>query len=167
MRRLSVTLLAMILGAGTVAGQQPARGPGSQPQTGSSAIAGTVLTADGGQPVRRALVTINGGGLRNQRQTVTDSAGRFVVPDLPQGSFNVSVSKPAFIRVTYGAKQPSQPGTPVVLTPGQRATIDLRMSRGAVRARTVTDQFGRPRPQVRVVALGYRMAGGQRRLQQS
>jgi hypothetical protein len=166
MRRAAIPLLVVLLGAGLAGRQQ--RDPASQPQIGKSSIAGTVFTTDNpAQPVRHATVTVSGGGLRTQRQTMTDNGGRFVVADLPAGSFSLSVARPSFISINYGASQPGQPGTPIAVTAGERAAVEVRMPRGAVLSGTVVDQYGRPRPQVRMQALFYRTTGGQRRLQQA
>jgi hypothetical protein len=166
MRGAAIPLLVVLLGAGLAGRQQ--RDPASQPQVGKSSIAGTVFTTDNpAQPVRHATVTVSGGSLRTQRQTMTDSSGRFVVADLPAGSFSLAVAKPSFISITYGASQPGQPGTPIAVAAGERVSVEVRMPRGAVLSGTVVDQYGRPRPQVRIQALIYRTQQGQRRLQQA
>jgi hypothetical protein len=145
--------------------QQSIRDPGGTPQKGTGVIVGTVLTADvSAQPVRRATVTVTGSGLRN-RQVVTDSNGRFVIPDLPAGNFTVSASKPSYISATHGAR-PGQPGAPIALAAGGQAVAEIRMPKGAVIAGTIFDQFGRPRPQVRLDVFQYRTSGGRRQLTQ-
>ena len=71
-----------------VQGQPTVRDPGAAPQKGTSVIAGTVTTMEAGaQPIRRATVTVSGGGLRGNRQSVTDGSGRFVIADLPSGNY--------------------------------------------------------------------------------
>jgi hypothetical protein len=144
---------------------QGARDPAGRTPTGTAAIAGVVVAADASaQPMRHATVTLNGGGLRNPKQTVTDSAGRFLLADLPAASYSLSASKPAYVSIPYGAKQPGQPTTQIVLTDGQRVTVEMRLLRGAVLAGTILDQYSRPATQVRVQVMQYKTQGGQRRL---
>jgi protocatechuate 3,4-dioxygenase beta subunit len=177
--RLALVVVAVVVmtgaaaGAGMAAtpqvgGMQITRDPSAQAQTGAGVIAGTVVTTDTpSQPVRHATVTVSGGGLRSQRQTVTDTAGRFAVTDLPAGKFSLSASKPAYLQATYGKKQPGQGGTQIDLAAGQRTVVEMKMPRGAVLVGTVVDPYGRPKPQVRVQALQYRTQNGQRRLIQT
>src|SRR5262245_64889314 len=58
--------------------QQPTRDVSLPQQTGNSALGGTVMTDDAvPQPIRRALLTLSGSGLRSGRMTVSDDQGRF------------------------------------------------------------------------------------------
>src|SRR5262245_42727174 len=149
MTRLAPLVLTAVLGAAAfqttpptppVPPQIPARDPGAAPQSGTSTIVGTVMTTDAQpQPIRRATVSVSGGGLRAPRQVVTDASGRFVVPDLPSGSFTLSASKPSFVSMPYGAKQPGQPSTTITLTPGQRFVAEMRIARGSEISGTVFD----------------------------
>jgi len=179
MTRLAALTLVAALGSGVlqtpvqtpvppVPPAAPVRDPGSAPQTGTGTIAGTVMTTEvTPQPVRRANVSVSGGGLRQPRQGVTDAAGRFAIPNLPAGTFTLTASKASYVSAVYGSKAPGQAGTPIALGAGQTFLADVRIPRGAVVSGTVFDPFGRPKPQTRVQAMQYRTQGGQRRLQQA
>src|SRR5262245_45571270 len=101
MRKLTVLvgLLALLVGSGVAqqppAGgqsQQGAQGRGGQtrdraqpvPQ-GTASIAGRILTADTGRPVKRARVFVSGNG-RGGHSDVTDDQGRYQVSALVAGS---------------------------------------------------------------------------------
>jgi len=120
--------------------------------SGTSTIAGQVVTDEtAARPVRRAIVTISG-DLPSNRSAVTDEDGRFAFNNLPAGRFTVSARKVAFIDANYGATRPGRPGTPLSLSAGQQATITIRMARGAVVAGLVADRDGRPVPGAQVTA---------------
>src|SRR5262245_26586938 len=73
------------------AGQKPA-----EPRT-TGRIAGRVLAADNGRPVRRARVFVSAPQLPEGRATLTDDAGAFELSDLPEGRYTLTVSKTGFI----------------------------------------------------------------------
>ena len=149
---------------GTVA--QPAGQPprDTRPTTGRSIIRGRVLSADSGQPVRRATVRLGGPQVRGARSATTDVEGRYEFRDLPAGRYQVSVSKPAYVGWSYGQTQMSGPGKPVVLADNQAAdNVDIRLPRGGVIAGRVLDDFGEPVPSTNVMALRQQTSQGQRR----
>jgi catecholate siderophore receptor len=82
---------ALVLAFLTPANAQPAPG-GGQPFT----IAGTVLDSTGGA-VQGAVVTLNASG---ERQTTTDSSGRFEFDNVPAGPGTVTVTIERFSPVT-------------------------------------------------------------------
>ena len=125
-RRLTLlmSMLALAATAGVAQPQQsqgPARRQGQPPTrdatqtpTGTASLAGRVLTADTGRPVKRARITASAGG-RQSRTTSTDDQGRFQIASLPAGSYTVTAFKNGFVNATYGQRRPLQPGTPVEL----------------------------------------------------
>jgi protocatechuate 3,4-dioxygenase beta subunit len=136
----------------------------TRPQaTGTGRIAGRVVTADTGQAVRRAQVTLSGGtGLR---RTTTDGNGRYQFNNLPDGVFNLSVAKPGYVNLQYGQRRPFEPGTPITLSQGRSADrIDIALPRGSVIAVRLTDDFGDPvvGAQVQVLRSQYGQDGRRR-----
>src|SRR6185436_17096280 len=132
MRRLSVLVALLALAAGAGLAQQPPAQPAqAQPQTppqrgggrqqqqaardraalpqGTSSIAGRVLAADSGRPVKRARVFVVGGG-RGARTAITDDQGRYQIGELAAGNYNVSASKAGFVDAVFGQRRPLQPG---------------------------------------------------------
>jgi protocatechuate 3,4-dioxygenase beta subunit len=180
-RKLSVlaSILALAATAGVVgsfaqnqqtpaqargANQRPARDSAQQTPDGSSVLAGRVLAADTGRPVKRARVSVTAGG-RQSRSTSTDDQGRFRITDLPSGSYTIAASKAGFVDALYGQRRPLQPGTPVQLADAQEiSTIDLRLTRGAVITGRVLDEDGEALARALVTVQRYQYVRGERQL---
>jgi hypothetical protein len=131
---------------------------------GTGSIAGRVLTADTGRPIKRARVTVSGGG-RGQRQATTDDQGRYQITELGAGNYNVAASKNGFVDAGYGQRRPQQPGTPVTIAEAQAAAnIDIRLTRGGVITGTIRDEDGEALPRALVTVQRYRYVQGERQL---
>jgi protocatechuate 3,4-dioxygenase beta subunit len=169
MRRITVLLAVLLLTITSGIAQQrtprPARDAAqAQPQQGTAVIAGRVVTADTGRPVKRARVIVNAGG-RQSRAATTDEQGRFRITDLMAGSYTITASRTGFVDAVYGQRRPLQPGTPVPLADGQEiATIDLRLVRGGVIAGRVLDEDGEPLARALVTVQRYQYVRGERQL---
>lgn len=142
-----------------VTAQRPAPG-------GSAAIGGAVTTGgpNAPRPLRRAVVSLAGGGINGARQTTTDETGRFVFTGLPAGRFTLTVEKPGYLRTFVGSRQPGRPpAAPVALVDGQQQ-IDLKIDvpKGSVIEGTVFDEHGVPQASAQVSASRVVMAMGQR-----
>ena len=152
---------------------QPQRGRQAQPEQardraqvpqGTAAIAGRVLTADTGRPVKRARVVVSGGG-RGGKTTITDDQGRYQIAQLPAGTYNVTASKAGFVDAVYGQRRPLQPGTPLTLADSQAANaVDLRLTRGGVVTGRVLDEDGEPLARALVTVQRYQYVRGERQL---
>lgn len=181
MRSRHLTPLALIaLAVSTAVAQQPPpQGRGGQRQgqardlvqqpKGTAAIAGRVLAADTGRPVKRARVLISGGtagGGRGGGAATTDEQGRYTVTGLTAGTYTVTASKSGFVDAVYGQRRPLQAGTPVQLADGQSAPgIDLRLTRGGVITGHVLDEDGEALPRALVTVQRYQYQRGERQLQ--
>jgi hypothetical protein len=115
--------------------------------SGHGTLAGTVTTADGRPAVvRRATVTLAGGGMASPLLALTDDDGRFAFRELPAGRYTLSASKPAYVTTYFGSRRPGRgPGVAIALADGE-SIDDLRVAlpRGAVIAGTVRDASGWP-----------------------
>ena len=121
MYRSIALLVSIIL---LLAAASPSRGQAS------AAISGTVMDSSGAAVAEVAVTTKNleTGGLRS---STTDETGRYLVLSLPVGVYEVTASKSGF---------QSAIRTGVHLVVGQQATVDLRLTVGAVQAQiTVTE----------------------------
>ena len=144
--------------------QQQTRDRAQLPQ-GTAAIAGRVLTADTGRPVKRARVAVSGGGRGGGRTAVTDDQGRYVVDGLPAGSYTVTASKTGFVDAVFGQRRPLQPGTPIDVADAQQlANVDLRIVRGGVITGRVLDEDGEPLARALVTVQRYQYVRGERQL---
>jgi hypothetical protein len=151
-----------------LSGQQPARDAQNLPAVGTGEIGGTIMLEGAGSPVRHARVSLNGAELRGGRSTVTDDQGRFSFTVLPAGHFTLSASKPSYVTITYGAKKPGRPGTPIDLAAGQKLDkLVMQMPKGSVLAGIVVDETGEPSPQTQVRAMRYVLQTGDKTLQQA
>jgi hypothetical protein len=84
---------------------------------------------------------------------VSDEAGRFAFDALPEGEFTLTVVRPGFLNMVYGATKPNRPGTPIRLGAGQRVDVAMALSRGGALAGTITGSNGEPLVQAQVRAM--------------
>jgi hypothetical protein len=139
------TLLALPIAALTA--QQ-----GHSAQSAPARLSGIVVTTDvPPQPVRRAIVSMTGGGRTLGYHTITDEEGRFEFTALPADRYTLSASRPTFVSIAHGASRPGRPGTPISIAAGQHLS-DRRvlLARGAVITGTVRDLAGDPVPNLEV-----------------
>lgn len=135
--------------------------------SGTAVLAGVVTTLEvSPRPLRRAIVTLSGGGLAASIQTVTNDAGRFAFADLPAGRYTLMAYKPAYVRTYYGSRRPGRgPATPISLAEGQRVTdVRIALLRGAAIEGVVLDQNGVPQASAQVTVLRPAIVNGERRL---
>ena len=149
--------------------QQPARDTPAQQRDPTAApaglIAGRVLAADTGRPVKGARVSVSAPELPGGRAVLSDDMGVFRLTDLPAGRYTLSVSKAGFVQLAYGQRRPLQAGTPLQLADGQEIKdIEFRLPRGSVIAGHVYDETGDPMAGILVRVLRYQYQQGERRL---
>jgi len=149
--------------------QQPARDTPAQRPNASDAptglIAGRILAADTGRPVKGARVNVTASELPGGRAVLTDDLGLFRLGELPAGRYALSVSKAGFVQLSYGQRRPLQAGTPLELADGQEIKdIEFRLPRGSVIAGHVYDETGDPMAGILVRVLRYQYQQGERRL---
>jgi hypothetical protein len=113
--RLGLTFIALILGVVAL----PAT---SAAQTNTAEIAGTIHDSQGGVLPGVAVVAVNGAnGVRVER--ISDQQGRYRLPDLPVGTYEVTATLSGFTRIIR---------TGVTLQLGQQVAIDLTLHVGGV-----------------------------------
>lgn len=124
------------------------------PVAATGRITGVVVTDEAQpRPLRRARVTLTGGGLEMPLTAITADDGAFVFDALPPGRFTIVATKDAYVSMAYGARRTGRPGTGVQLAAGQSAAITVRLPRGAVITGTILDVDGRPAGGVSVYAV--------------
>jgi protocatechuate 3,4-dioxygenase beta subunit len=149
-----------------VVGAQPGaqRGGRGAPE-GTALLAGRVVAADTGAPLREAEVTLEAAGRRLRRSTLTDANGQFTFNRLPDGEYTVHAGKAGHVRLAFGQRYAFGRGTPVTLAPGERLdTVNLALPRGSVLTVRVTDDRGDPvaGADVRIQQFEYQPDGGRR-----
>lgn len=140
---------------------------------GTGGIAGILVSADRGEPVRKATVRLAASSPRLNRSVTTDSDGRFRFEQLPAAEYTLTAVKGGFVDATYGARRfgPASSGAPIVGTPvtlsaGQKIEdIRFPIPRGGVITGTVVDEFGDPAFNVVVRALRLAVVNGERTVQ--
>src|SRR5687767_16015865 len=101
-----IALFSLVLtsSAAVVWAQQPRRRVPVRVDPLTASIGGRVTSNTGG-PLRRAEVrAISEGGLT--RLATTDTEGRYLVRDLPAGTFTLHVSKTGFVPLYFGQRRP-------------------------------------------------------------
>ena len=144
------------------------KAPAAQQVGGTGVIAGVVVTADAGRPVRRARVTIAGGAPKVSRTIQSDDQGAFRFAGLPAGDYTIRSSKGGFVETIYGQRKPGsgRPGTPVQLIAGQeRNQLSLPLVRGGVITGMVVDEVGEPMFGTEVRVYRWVMKSGERTLE--
>ncbi len=152
---------------GPHADEQVERTPPAQTLPVTVVFTGVVTTdATPARPLRHAIVTATAAELRGSRQVVTNDDGRFTFAELPPGRYSLVVEKPGYVKTYYGNKRPGgMPATPVAVLAGQPAPdITIRVSRGAVVAGAVRDQFGTPVSGAQVSVKQVTVVNGGRRM---
>jgi len=165
-----------VLSATAVMQARPVKAPQTRDQKTATApqvahtgvIAGVVVSADAGRPVRRARVSAVGGSPRISRTVDTNDQGEFRITGLPAGDYTITSSKGGYVQTTYGQKSPGsgRPGTPIPLQAGQELNrLTLALAKGGVITGTVFDDGGEPAFGTRVRAYKWVMRSGERTLE--
>jgi hypothetical protein len=163
-----MTVTAMALAFALVSGQSSPRDArtATPPASGTATISGVVVTDDTERrPLRRARVTVMTSDRAFERTVITDDSGTFAFKGLPGGRYTLSVIKPGYVTLAFGAKRPNRPGTPIALTDAQQLRgVSLRMQRASVITGTILDQNGSPASGMFVSVLRYGFVNGERKL---
>lgn len=143
----------------------PPRDGQAQEKTGTARLAGRVLSAETGRPLRRAVVRVMSPELRESRAASTDTDGRWAIGDLPAGRYTVMISKGGYVALQYGQRRPFEQGTPIELADRQTLEkVDVSLPKGSVITGRIVDEFGEPIAGARIAAMRQRFVQGGRRL---
>jgi Carboxypeptidase regulatory-like domain len=143
--------------------QRPQREANRPVPTGTASIAGRVLAADTGRPIKRARVIVVGGG--RPFSAITDDQGRFRVTGLPAATYNITATKSGFVDSAYGQRRALRAGTPVQLADGQQlANVDMKLPRGGVITGRIADEDGESLARAVVSVMRYQYVRGERQL---
>jgi protocatechuate 3,4-dioxygenase beta subunit len=155
--------------------QQPPASPTSgDPNDQFATIAGTVVSANTGEPLKKAYVKLSEKGSRGYDSNdhplaaTTDAAGRFSIDKISAGSYDLIVTRANYMRTLYGQDQLDKPGATLSLTPGQKISdLLFRMHRTAVIAGRVVDEDGNPVQGASVTTLLYETVRGKPLIQRT
>jgi hypothetical protein len=97
--------------------------------------------------------------------TLSDGAGRFEFVGLPAGRYALSFTKPGFVMLRYGQRDPSDESTTVDIEDGQTLErIDVALSRAAAIEGRVSDETGEPLAEASVTAMRAEFVAGEQRI---
>ena len=132
---------------------------------GTAVLRGTVVAADTGTPIRRAVVRVMAPEVSDNRVTHTDDQGRFEIRELVGGRYSVNASKSGFVALSYGQRRPGERGTPVEIATGQTLEkLTIGLPRGGVITGRVVDEMGEPLAEAQVHVLRSQFMPGGRRM---
>ena len=152
-----------ILGSGVVCFAALAIAPGQQPapsqlpanEDAKASIEGRVTEVDGATPIQGAKVALRGAATGE-----TDSAGRYVLKDVPAGDHRMSVFKEGYGRESSGDSTPLRR---MRLLPGQRLSgVDFQLKKEAVVGGRVYDVRRNPAVGVHVNVWGISFEYGRK-----
>jgi Carboxypeptidase regulatory-like domain len=134
------------------------------------AIAGTVLSANTGEPLKKAHVVLHpqsDGSNEHPLTATTDASGHFSIEKIPAGRFGLRVDRANYLDTQYGQDQPDRPGATLSLAPGQKMTdLLFRLHRAAVITGRVLDEDGDPVLDVSVTAVAHTTVHGKFKFRQ-
>jgi len=171
---ISIALLAMciFIPPATCLAQQPIA-----PQISGNendqlcTIAGTVRSANTGEPLKKAHVVLHpqsDGSNDHPLTATTDASGHFSIEKIPAGRFGLRVDRANYLDTQYGQDQPDKPGAILSLAPSQKITdLLFRLHRTAVIAGRVLDKDGDPVRGASVFALARTIVRGKIRFEPS
>jgi hypothetical protein len=101
---------------------QPGAPPPPTPTADLASLEGTVYNAIGGTPLRKATVNLNrqnGGampqGARGNYSGTSDASGHYAITGIEPGTYRVNVNHTGYLGMSYNARRPEGPGTPIDL----------------------------------------------------
>jgi Carboxypeptidase regulatory-like domain len=159
--------------------QQPPASPTSPttPASGDAndqlaTIAGTVLSANTGEPLKKAHVDLSQKGTESDDPNkqpfgaTTDAAGHFSIDKIPAGSYDLEVSRADYLPSHYGQDKPDKPGATLSLATGQKiADLLFRLNRMGIITGRVRDEDGDPVRGASVVSMVHRTVAGKSKIE--
>ncbi len=141
-----VTCAVLVLGSTSAI--LPAQGRRALP---GSVLMGTVVDAETGRGLSRAVVTVERDG--QMRSIVTDDRGRYLFSNLPAGHYAVMAARDRYVPGSFGQQHAGGSGLRVTMTSGLwMSDIDIRLWAPAVISGDVRTPLGDPIPTVKVTA---------------
>jgi hypothetical protein len=174
-----IALLAMcsvIAPAFCLAQQSATPQSAGDPNDQFATVAGTVVSANTGEPLRKAHVSLfhlgddseSDDSNKRSLTATTDAAGHFAIDKIPAGKYDLEVTRTDYVTARYGQDQPDKPGATLSLAPGLKiADLLFRLNRMGVITGRVVDEDGDPIRGVAVVSMIHRAAGGKQKIEVS
>jgi hypothetical protein len=150
---------------------QPSVSPQTTKPEDLCSVAGQVVSAVTGEPIRRASVSLIRSELApgetepTTYSTQSNSGGQFALKDIEPGKYLLTANRSGYIHFTYGARDPMRPGAALSLIRQQHMTdLALKLTPQAVIMGRIMDDEGEPVENARVALQGYRYINGRKQL---
>jgi hypothetical protein len=135
-----------------------------QPQSGTGAISGTVLTLSSGTPVAEASVTLSASVLPGGRvATTTDTQGHFQFTNLASGRYSVTAIKKGLLSARYGERTYGRGGRAIPLGDREHRDITLQLPQFSSITGRIVHEGGSPAMGATVHAVKFSLAFTYRR----
>ena len=144
-----------------------ARTPPQPAPQGTGRIGGVITRGDTGRPVPEATIRWVRweGGRGTQGAIRTDAEGRFELPNIVAGSYQLTATAEGFVRSDFGQRSASEPGQRIELADGQQFNeANITLQRTSAIEGQILDEFGDPVPGVTVQLAQVQFVAGKRRL---
>jgi protocatechuate 3,4-dioxygenase beta subunit len=166
---LALLAMGIFASAATCLVQQPIASQSSSSENDQSCtIAGTVLSANTGEPLKKAHVVLRRQGDEPNKQPLTgttDASGHFSIDKIPADRYDLVIGRANYLDMQYGQDQPDKPGAILSLAPGQKITdLLFRLHRTAVITGRILDEDGDPVREAEVVAGARTMVRGKAKI---
>jgi protocatechuate 3,4-dioxygenase beta subunit len=153
--------------------QQSALSPSASVQNDPlCTITGTVLSANTGEPLKKATVSLSQrspkGDDSSERplNATTDADGHFSINHIPPGRYDLLVDRTDYLPSHYGQDQPDKPGATLSLAPGQKMTdLLFRLNRMGIITGRVRDEDGDPVRGTSVTVLYHTTVRGKSKIE--
>jgi protocatechuate 3,4-dioxygenase beta subunit len=172
---LSVALLgvAFFIAPALCLAQQAASSPSASEQNDTlCTIAGTVVSANTGQPLKKATVVLvqrsskEDDSREHPLNATTDAAGHFSIDHISPGRYDLVVDRTDYLPSHYGQDQPDKPGATLSLAPGQKMTdLLFRLNRMGIITGRVQDEDGDPVRGANVAVLYHTTVRGKPKIE--
>jgi hypothetical protein len=119
-------------------------------------LSGTVTSANTGEPLRRAHISLEDQKDEDARpiEVLSDSTGHFEITKIPAGRYELTVSRDGYRAAHYQDAASGGEGALLTLAPGHKITgMTFRLWKLAVISGRVVDSNGDPVPHVAVTAV--------------
>jgi len=130
---------------------------GSPTQAPLHTITGTVVNAQSGEPVRRALVQVWGAPAQS---ALTGPDGRFTVDRIPEGPLNCSISKPGYFDARSVPSTANSQSAPNYTVGSGKNDFRLVLFPAAKIVGRLTDQDGEPIEQTQLQLVSEQIVNG-------
>jgi protocatechuate 3,4-dioxygenase beta subunit len=154
---LPLALFCFLLASLPASAQQPTlSGNTSDQGAGLASVAGQVLRADTGEPLKKARILLQNDDDNSADPyiAITDVEGRFLITGIRAGRYSMRIEREGFLSKSYGEEGAGDSSSILSLKPGQQLNdLIFRLQKCAVISGRVLDDDGEPARFVSVEAI--------------